>query len=83
MHKILPYQFNCLEFREQVSITEKHGVCLNVARYEGAHKIGLFDLWGYYVEVWVDSRSEKVVKLFAFQNMARLDRFFIPIPTVF
>ncbi|OLY91203.1 hypothetical protein SAMN05444008_11277 [Cnuella takakiae] len=83
MHTILPYQFNCLDICEQIATTEKHGVCLDVARYEGSHKIGLFDLWGYYVEVWVDSRSEKVVKLYAFQNMARLDRFLIPIPLVF
>lgn len=42
---------------------------------QGNYKIALFELSGYYVEVWLNQVTDKLLKTVAFDHYEKLDPF--------
>jgi hypothetical protein len=68
-------EFNRLSTCEQFALLEDEGIYLSVSRVQTIYKIALFSLYGYYVEVWLNRKTDKLVKAFAFSSYSRLDPF--------
>jgi len=67
------YQFNSYCDNKKIDILESAGVYLELNRKNGPHKIGLFALHGFYVEVHYNRRSDQIDQLNAFSSLKRLD----------
>lgn len=68
-------KFNRLTNPEKYAVLEDHAVYLDVYRMDGPFKVALFDLCGYYVEVWLNQKTDQLMKAVAFSSYKRLDLF--------
>jgi hypothetical protein len=66
-------QFNQLSNPEKYAILEDNGVYLEVYRIEGPFKIALFALPWCYCEVWLNQKTDQLIKAFAFKSYKKLD----------
>jgi hypothetical protein len=75
MQHISLHHFNRLSKRQQYGLLENHGTFLDVFRHEGDYKVALFDYNGYYVEVWLNQRTDELLKAVAFTSYNKLDAY--------
>lgn len=68
-------QFNHLSNNDKYALLEEYGTYLDVYRLKAPYKIALFELNGYYVEVWLNQISDELKKAEAFDEYERLDLF--------
>jgi hypothetical protein len=68
-------EFNALEHIERIQAVEDHGVYLEVFRRSEGCKIALFALHGYYVEVYLKTATDNIIKVKAFTDMRRLEMY--------
>jgi hypothetical protein len=74
MHQNLTlYQFNSLTEPERYWHIENKGVFLEVSRPEGIYRVALFELYGFYVEVWLNQKTDRINKTNSFKTTKRLD----------
>jgi hypothetical protein len=73
MQNITLYQFNKLSKRQQYGLLEDYGIFLDVFRHDRTYKVALFDYNGYYVEVWLNPRTDELLKAVAFTSYHKLD----------
>ena len=66
------YQFNCLDEVRQIELLWSAGVLIG-ARQEGFHKILLYQIDGFYVEVFYQYFQGKMVKIKSFSHTDQLD----------
>ena len=69
------HQFNKLSKAEKYKILQDHGTYLEVYYLSGKHRVALFALSTFYVEVWVDQVADKLTNAIAFSSYKKLDRF--------
>jgi hypothetical protein len=68
------YEFNQLPKYQQYDLLENYGAYLDIYRINGCVKIALFQLFDFYVEVYLDQVKDKIVKANPFAgNAAKLD----------
>jgi hypothetical protein len=67
------HQFNALEPEEQMNILQEYGVYLDVYRKAEQCRVALFKLYGFYCEVWLHKRKDRVLRVIAFSSYRRLD----------
>ena len=72
-------QFNALTTSDKYTILEENGIYLDLHRLQGAYKIALFELNGYYVEVWLNRVADLLYKAEAFNEYERLDPYLLAI----
>jgi hypothetical protein len=65
--------FNRLKNAEKWAILEDNGIYLDVYRIDGPFKIALFALPWCYCEVWLNQRTDKLLKALAFTSYKKLD----------
>ncbi len=68
-------EFSRLSKSEQYSLLEDYGSFLEAFYIEGPHKVALFELNGFYVEVWLNQKTDKLLKAVAFDDYNKLDLF--------
>jgi len=61
-----------LDRDEKTELLENFGCFLEVCRFEGEYKIALFELYGFYAEVWLNA-AQDIVKIDGFGSYSRLD----------
>jgi hypothetical protein len=66
------YQFNCLNEVRRIELLRSAGVSIG-SRQEGSHKILLYQIDAFYVEVFYQYFQEKMVKIKSFSNTDQLD----------
>jgi hypothetical protein len=66
-------QFVALCEEERIALLGDHGVYLDVYRYSQGCKVALFKLWGFYCEVWLHKKTNKILNVNAFSSYKRLD----------
>ena len=66
------YQFNCLDDVRQIELLWSAGVLIG-ARQEGLHKVLLYQIDGFYVEVFYQYFQGKMVKIKSFSQTDQLD----------
>jgi hypothetical protein len=69
------YEFNQLSRFSKYGLLDMEGIFLEVNRFEEHYQIALFQLFDFYVEVWIDTIDNKLYKACAFKSYKRLDRF--------
>jgi len=69
------YQFNALSEPEKYWQIENNGVFLDVYRIEGIYKVALFELHGFYVEVHLNTKTDRIAQTNAFKSVKRLDQY--------
>lgn len=69
------YQFNQLSVRERFAWIIEEGIYLGVNRYVKGHRVALFSLYGYYVEVYISKKTESIQKVVPFFSYKKLDAF--------
>ena len=66
------YQFNCLDEVRQIEVLWSAGVLIG-SRQEGFHKILLYQIDAFYVEVFYQYFKGKMVKTKSFADTDQLD----------
>ena len=66
------YEFNMLERNEQHSIVWECGTHIG-ERLEGAHKLILYQMFSFYVELYYSVGDNKLTKLRSFSSVKCLD----------
>lgn len=66
-------QFNHMATAEKYRWLEHYGIYLQVSRIDGACKVALFSMFDFYVEVWLDIKTDKLVRPSGFINYKKLD----------
>ena len=66
------YQFNCLDDVRQIELLWSAGVLIG-ARQEGFYKVLLYQIDGFYVEVFYQYFQGKMVKIKSFSQTDQLD----------
>ena len=66
------YQFNCLDDVRQIELLWSAGVLIG-ARQEGFYKVLLYQIDGFYVEVFYQYFQGKMVKIKTFSQTDQLD----------
>ena len=66
------YQFNCLDEVKQIELLWSAGVLIG-SRQEGSHKILLYQINAFYVEVFYQYFQGKMVKIKSFSYIDQLD----------
>lgn len=69
------YQFNQLSIGERFRWIVEDGHYLGVNRYVKGYRIALFSLYGYYVEVYINTRNGLIDKVKPFFSYKKLDAF--------
>lgn len=69
------YQFNRLNITERFRWIVEEGVYLGVNRYVKGYRIALFSLYGYYVEVYIHTKTGTIGKVRPFFSYKKLDAF--------
>jgi hypothetical protein len=69
------YQFNQLSIGERFRWIVEEGIYLGVNRYVKGYRIALFSLYGYYVEVYIHSKTGTIGKVRPFFSYKKLDAF--------
>lgn len=69
------YQFNQLSIGERFRWIVEEGVYLGVNRYVKDYRIALFSLYGYYVEVYIHTKTGIIAKVRPFFSYRKLDAF--------
>lgn len=69
------YQFNQLSIGERFRWLVEDGVYLGVNRYVRGYRVALFSLYGYYVEVYINTRNGLPGKVKPFFSYKKLDAF--------
>jgi hypothetical protein len=72
-------EFNGFPSPKQYAILEDFATYLGVYRMQGNYKVALFELNGFYVEVWLNQVTDQLYKAEAFRAYERLDPFLISI----
>lgn len=70
-----PNHFNALANPEKFALLEEDGVHLEAYYLSGPYKVALFDLYGYYVAVWLHQAQDKLTKATAFTEYEALTPF--------
>jgi hypothetical protein len=65
------YQYKVLQEKEQAEVLWEMGVHLG-ERFDGEHKILLYQIEGFYVEVFYHQEQNKLVRLRSFRNVDQL-----------
>jgi hypothetical protein len=68
-------QFNSLDHADRIQILEDFGTYLELSRQSEGCKVALFDLYGFYVEVYLDQQEDRIIKLHGFGNTNRLEKY--------
>jgi hypothetical protein len=68
-------RFNRLTNPEKYGTLEDNGIYLDCYRIEGPFKIALFSMHSFYVEVYLNQGTDRLVKALAFNSYKRLDPF--------
>lgn len=68
-------QFNRSNIQFQSSYLNKHGECLNICLYKENSIVALFDLHGYYVEVYYDQETNMIKQVSCFKSLKKLEPF--------
>jgi hypothetical protein len=71
--------FNSFPTQKKYAILEDFATYLGVYRLLGNYKIALFELSGYYVEVWLNQVTDKLWKAEAFSEYEKLDPYLMSI----
>ena len=66
------YMFNCLDEGRQIELLWSSGVLIG-SRQEGFHKILLYQIDSFYVEVFYQYFQGKMVKIKSFSETDKLD----------
>lgn len=75
MASFVLYQFNQLDTGERFRWIVEDGVYLGVNRYVRGYRIALFSLYGYYVEVYIHTKTGIIHKVRPFFSYKKLDAF--------
>ncbi|HEY1112378.1 MAG TPA: hypothetical protein VGE66_02420 [Chitinophagaceae bacterium] len=75
MASFVLYQFNQLDTGERFRWIVEDGVFLGVNRYVRGYRIALFSLYGYYVEVYIHTKTGTIGKVRPFFSYKKLDAF--------
>ena len=67
--------FNLLTNEEKFKILETKAVYLSLYRLTGTFKIALFQMNGYYIEVWLNTSNNDLFKAVAFDDYGLLDSY--------
>jgi hypothetical protein len=67
--------FNALRNAEKFGLLEEDGVHLEACYITGKYKVALFELYGYYVAVWLDQPQDRLTKAKAFTDYEELNPF--------
>lgn len=68
-------EFNSFSTQKKYATLEDFGTYLGVYRLQGNYKIALFDLNGFYVEVWLNQITDQLLKADGFEEYEGLDPF--------
>ena len=55
-------EFEVLTLQERLDAIGESGVYLGLSRHQKPYKIALFDLDGMFVEVWLNTQTDKLTK---------------------
>ena len=66
------YEFNMLEKEDQHSVLWEHGMHIS-ARLEGTHKLILYQIFSFYVELYYSIEENKLTRLRSFSSVKCLD----------
>ena len=66
------YQFNTLDETEQHNAVWNHGVMVG-DRVEGEHRVILYQLFSFYVELYYHVKMNVLLRLCSFSNTESLD----------
>jgi hypothetical protein len=69
------YEFNRLSIGERFRWIVEEGIFLGVNRYVKDYRIALFSLYGYYVEVYIHTKTGTLGKVHPFFSYKKLDAF--------
>jgi hypothetical protein len=69
------YEFNRLSIGERFRWIVEEGIFLGVNRYVTGYRIALFSLYGYYVEVYIQTKTGTIGKVRPFFSYKKLDAF--------
>ena len=69
------YEFNRLSISERFRWIVEEGIYLGVNRYVRGYRIALFSLYGYYVEVYINTKTGTIGKVNPFFSYRKLDAF--------
>lgn len=69
------YQFNQLSTGDRFRWIVEEGVYLGVNRYVRGYRIALFSLYGYYVEVYIHTKTGTIGNVRPFFSYKKLDAF--------
>lgn len=69
------YQFNQLSIGERFRWIVEDGIYLGVNRFVKGYRIALFSLYGYYVEVYINTKTGTIGKVRPFFSYKKLDAF--------
>lgn len=69
------YQFNQLSIGERIRWIVDEGVYLGVNRYVKGYRVALFSLYGYYVEVYINTKTGVIAKMRPFFSYKKLDAY--------
>jgi hypothetical protein len=56
-------------------LIEDHGTYLETSYLHAEIQVALFELFGFYVEVWLDRSKDRLIKATAFTSYKELDLF--------
>ena len=66
------YEFNMLEMNDQHSAIWENGTHISV-RLEGSHKLILYQIFSFYVELYYSIEENKLTRLRSFSSVKCLD----------
>jgi hypothetical protein len=75
MTSFVIYQFNQLSAPERFRCIIEDGVYLGVNRYVKGYRVALFSLFGYYVDVYINKKTDTIDKMVPFFSYKKLDAY--------
>lgn len=73
------YQFNAMDENQQARVIWEQGVAV-AGREEGNYKLLLYQIDGFYVEIWYHSIKNDISRFKTFASTAPLDPYLEKIP---